>query len=81
MCIRDSIATVVPLFYSLYVLSVAVKRDPSNPWLSGILGGYVAILVAGATNPYFEAIDFQWMIIMPLAVALKLKQFKSKQLA
>ncbi len=75
------IATVVPLFYSLYVLSVAVKRDPSNVWLSGILGGYVAILVAGATNPYFEAIDFQWMIIMPLAVALRLKQFKPKQLA
>ena len=62
--------TVAPIFYGFLLLIRQTMINPTDSGRSGILAGGIALLTAGATNPYYEAVDFQWMIILPIVVSL-----------
>ncbi len=55
----------IPFYYiykSYRCLGLANVRNGSDIF---VYGGFVAILIASATNPYLESFDFQWMVVFP----------------
>jgi hypothetical protein len=47
-----------------------VKNDPNLRYIIyPVMSGYISVLIASATNPYFtSSFDFEWMIFLPLGI-------------
>jgi len=57
---------VAPFAFALVKAGKLQLKGALNEHERFILGGYVAFLLAAGTNPYIEAISFQWMVVIPM---------------
>jgi hypothetical protein len=57
---------VLPFVYYFYVIIYRWKKGKLRSLDKFFSGGLLSALLASNTNPYIEAISFQWMFIIPL---------------
>lgn len=61
----------LPFFIALYVGLKRIYLRLSSPEENLLLGGFVSAFIASNTNPYIEAIVFQWMYVFPVVYFLR----------
>ncbi len=79
-----AIGTIIYILPFGYALLKAVKLHFKGMLSNSeqfILGGYVAFLLAAGTNPYLEAISFQWMVVLPMVYFVLLDKTNPKNAA
>lgn len=55
----------IPILLVIWEFLRLKNRKLLNKFDIFIFSGFVSILVASNTNPYFESFDFQWMLVFP----------------
>ena len=69
-----TIIYIVPFAFALIKAGKLQLRGALNDHEKFMLGGYFAFLLAAGTNPYIEAISFQWMVVIPMVYFILLNK-------
>lgn len=56
----------LPFVYVLLSVGKKMMAGKLNKYEKYLFGGFICAFVAGNTNPYIEALPFQWMYVLPL---------------
>ena len=64
------------IFYIISTLVISINRGLSS-FEKFLFGGFICVFIASNTNPYLEAIPFQWMYILPI-LSLLIRSKKNK---
>ena len=72
--ILGSIVYAIPFVYCVSRFVADWRRKKISETDLFVFSGFIAALVASATNPYIEAFSFQWMYICPLVYFFVKKQ-------
>jgi len=65
------LATFLPIVWMLVRLTLHSMAFKSDKLGIAIYIGALAAFIGSGTNPYYEAIDFQWMVMLPIAYAIR----------
>ena len=55
----------IPVILVVFCFYILYRKKYINNVDVFMISGFLSILIASNTNPYFESFDFQWMIVMP----------------
>lgn len=65
-------------YFFIVVLGCYIVRRDNDMFMIAILAGYLAFLLANATNPFLNSFEFFWPVILPL-IYINIKLFKNKK--
>jgi len=57
----------LPILYFFWLTFKRISQKKHTDFDIFFLAGFIASLIASATNPYIESFVFQWMLILPIA--------------
>lgn len=72
---------IAPFAFALLKAGRLQLKGALNDHEKFLLGGYFAFLLAAGTNPYIEAISFQWMVVLPMVYFILLDKTAKEKIS